>query len=650
MTIPGILPTVAVGGGIRPGSVTPGGIGGSQGGGSTALSGKYNVLDYNIRATTSSGNAALMNALAALIPAAGGTVYWPAGSYRVDNDVEWPANVTHEFSTGAMLSIDATRTVTIHGSVVAVASQIFSGLGLASLTRTSVVYPQWWGARGDGTADDGVKIQAAIDALSAGGIVHVPPGVYIFTRTVYLKSNITIEGEGWLSELRASSVGWAYPTYTMLELEGHTSGIQQENVVVQDLAITARWGGVSPTEAGYCVAMTYVRNCVIRRVRATGADRSCLMISGYAPDISNYVPTFDNPFFGFAPDNLIEDCWVDGGYHGIELFGGAQASLLRNTVASAVYHGIRMTGGGWDSVVACNEVRDCSQAALYVDCVQRTRIEQNVLTSNRAAVQLGISFGLVLDVVVTRNVVRRGAITDEVLYDTGRFPTNLIVANNIVLDGGGYGLLLGHSVRALVTGNVVLTDALVLRGTTTGLGVDNIVVDVTVADAATLVQNGGAIALRGNRVTDTMQLLRPEYQLDGPAAGAWVPTLRGSGTAGDYTLTVNDGSARYQRVGDQVTVQASVTVTVSSAGAGLAKFGGLPFSKAANRTLAGAVATSGVDFPAGTVGVAVLPWTSGASSDFSVASVADDGALVTLDVAALSTGDVLVFSFTYFVS
>jgi len=65
-----------------------------------------------------------------------------------------------------------------------------------------------YGAVGDGVADDGPAIQAAIDAATAagGGIVYLPTGEYRITRgsgteTIVLKSNVTIRGDGYGSHI-----------------------------------------------------------------------------------------------------------------------------------------------------------------------------------------------------------------------------------------------------------------------------------------------------------------------------------------------------------------------------------------------------------------------------------------------------------------
>jgi hypothetical protein len=51
-----------------------------------------------------------------------------------------------------------------------------------------------YGATGDGSTDDTTAIQNAIDALSSGGTVFFPPGIYKITSTLTLADYITLEG------------------------------------------------------------------------------------------------------------------------------------------------------------------------------------------------------------------------------------------------------------------------------------------------------------------------------------------------------------------------------------------------------------------------------------------------------------------------
>ncbi len=130
--------------------------------------------------------------------------------------------------------------------------------------------------------------------------------------------------------------------------------------------------------------------------------------------------------------------------------------------------------------------------------------------------------------------------------------------------------------------------------------------------------------------------------------GTWTPTLTGNDTPGTYTFSASN--ALYTRVGRQVSVSARLTVGTASGGLGVAKFGGLPFTKGANQAYVGAIVMSGVDTTAGTISLAVQAFsTISSSSEFSVVQMQDNAASVTLDIAGIASGDSLFFSFTYFV-
>lgn len=117
-------------------------------------------------------------ALAAAIPASGGTMYVPPGDYTLAADLVVPRHVTLWFANGARLTprAGATPALTVRGAIQAGPHRIF-GDGLAvhftaaaargPNTRGALladVLPEWWGALGDGAADDTAALQACIDA------------------------------------------------------------------------------------------------------------------------------------------------------------------------------------------------------------------------------------------------------------------------------------------------------------------------------------------------------------------------------------------------------------------------------------------------------------------------------------------------------
>ena len=83
-----------------------------------------------------------------------------------------PATLTLRFVSAGQLSINTGVTVTYLGSTADwPVRQIFTGPGATPgviFTRsgeTVRAYPQWWGAAGDGAADDTLPCQRAIDAV-----------------------------------------------------------------------------------------------------------------------------------------------------------------------------------------------------------------------------------------------------------------------------------------------------------------------------------------------------------------------------------------------------------------------------------------------------------------------------------------------------
>ncbi len=92
--------------------------------------------------------------------------------------------------------------LTVHGSIQAAPVRIFENfaddqIDFAASTQPQV-YPQWWGAKGDGRNDDSDALQAAI--RSGAGRIAIPHGRYLATRTLNCTDRsqppLTISGTG----------------------------------------------------------------------------------------------------------------------------------------------------------------------------------------------------------------------------------------------------------------------------------------------------------------------------------------------------------------------------------------------------------------------------------------------------------------------
>ena len=73
----------------------------------------------------------------------------------IPEDLDFPKNITLRFERGAILSVGSGVKVTINSEIEAGFYQIFSGPGsVEGNIMARFIYPQWWGAQGDGVADD----------------------------------------------------------------------------------------------------------------------------------------------------------------------------------------------------------------------------------------------------------------------------------------------------------------------------------------------------------------------------------------------------------------------------------------------------------------------------------------------------------------
>lgn len=189
--------SVGIAGGFIPGGLTNGGVGAG------APTGKYNILQNGGSAGTGEDNSGPITSLVAHFSGAIATIYFPSGTYRVAQNLAVPANVTLELAAGAVLSVDAGKTLSISGSLVApVAQQIFVGAGTISLSGGMApdVYAEWWGAKGDNTADDGPFFSAASAAIAGADGARL----VTLARTYFLATGATIAAATMLDNSRGT--------------------------------------------------------------------------------------------------------------------------------------------------------------------------------------------------------------------------------------------------------------------------------------------------------------------------------------------------------------------------------------------------------------------------------------------------------------
>jgi len=121
-------------------------------------------------------------------------------TYLIGTNLTFNDDVTLVFEPGASIKPDSGITITINGDIRADLHQIFdlTAGGTISLSNKApgVVFPQWWGAVGDGVTDDTTEIQAALNAVGAmgGGKVLFVGGTYIISSSLGVYGGTILEG------------------------------------------------------------------------------------------------------------------------------------------------------------------------------------------------------------------------------------------------------------------------------------------------------------------------------------------------------------------------------------------------------------------------------------------------------------------------
>ncbi len=126
-------------------------------------------------------------------------------TYSMSQSVTLTSNITLKIEKGAVLSIAAGKTLTINGSFEAGLYQVFDcvGTGVVKFGGESDVYPEWWGATGDGVNSDSLALSLAVDSISSGRIkgnknstYYIPTRVDIINKSHFRISDFNILSAG----------------------------------------------------------------------------------------------------------------------------------------------------------------------------------------------------------------------------------------------------------------------------------------------------------------------------------------------------------------------------------------------------------------------------------------------------------------------
>ena len=293
-----------------------------------------------------------------------------------------PSNITLKFLRGGYLTPRSGVSITINGPFEAGLHQIFDSDEIVIFGSGSVkqIYPQWWGAVGDGVVDCTSAIQAAIDAASDGTVVFLTDGTYNLTSLIVLASNLTVKGNGKDKTILKD----ARPT------SGHlVRGESISYVILEDLYVKGcgtEFVNDGQNKTG--VLFKYSDHCTVRRCRISNFERAVIF--------------YHSSTFGRISECEMHDCFYDG-------LGSYTHQTREN----------------YNVVIENNFCHDSSGNGIRFEETYNSKVEGNIVT--RCA---GIRIEDSSNNIIADNVVTESSGNGIVIYN--RSKRNIVIGNQLI--------------------------------------------------------------------------------------------------------------------------------------------------------------------------------------------------------------------------
>ncbi|WP_028545791.1 glycosyl hydrolase family 28-related protein [Paenibacillus taiwanensis] len=164
-----------------------------------------------------------------------GTIYFPTGTYLLNDNLTFNSNLTLAFGENAKIQVASGKSLYINGKIVAGLYKIFGGQGnVAGTAAIKTVYPEWFGALGNSVQDDRPYIQAAVNyasQLTTNAAVHFSSG-----RT-YILGTMTAPGQTFIQMPQKVSIAGT-GTLKIANKIGVYNNVFEFKLPVKNLSIT----------------------------------------------------------------------------------------------------------------------------------------------------------------------------------------------------------------------------------------------------------------------------------------------------------------------------------------------------------------------------------------------------------------------------
>ena len=467
----------------------------------------FNILDFGSGTKTGATISSAMTALedsGSLGTGAKYSLLIKRGSWTISSNLTIPSNVHFIFEQGAVLNIANGVTFTYYGpDIQAPLNQIFSLTGTGKFVfagQSTRVYPQYWGAKGDGVNDDAPAVLAAAKSLNNGGAVcfsSVPVSFAMGPTYFQDLDNVSFVGEGGRIISRQPGSG-AY---------GPLHFVNCSDFEITGLEIDGRYPywATQPVHSNYNNFNIVLEDCVRVRVhknflRDSGYNTGMfdkfgdgIYVTGTSAATCNHISVFNNRF-------------LDDGRWSVAVLCGSDISITNNVAnrssASSTALGFidfeynPGVGDGKNITVSGNKCNGASEIVYSInspDFYYNVSIQNNTLSGfydngaqrETSAYSLGVGVSRIKNLTISNNIfygiadtsIQLGNVYDfavvgnEIKGDDGTYyglvgiygntiTNGIIASNNIVTNSGtGYGMQLVTCAGITVLGNFIKNPA-----------------------------------------------------------------------------------------------------------------------------------------------------------------------------------------------
>jgi len=344
------------------------------------------------------------------------------------------------------------------------ASPVFTGT--VTTANLSVAGPRPWadvrayGAVCNGTTDDIVAIRAAVTALEAvGGGTLLVTGICGISNTVYLPSNVTIQGIGKDISGFFCVVGFASGS-SCVEIR-HANGTYYPtggfavNSAVRDILINAV---NAPSGFTYGVALNLVNYGSVERCHIISTTKHGVFLSGTDGTVDQMYP--------LVRDCLFENCGRDGG---ADTIGGGNYTggrILNNTILTPNGTGIdnvNVTEALWEGNISIGATPGLG--SIWSDFgMTNSQVTNNYIKNGSIHLFGYLAPGLLgapSDILVEGNHIVNGGApailvspSNQIVSDT-RVTYGMRIVNNRIENCSEAGIVLVDVQNSIITGNVI---------------------------------------------------------------------------------------------------------------------------------------------------------------------------------------------------